>query len=211
METNRLLAMKIKTIEFSYKGTRNYIHGTDMFNRMMTEIATRTLVEQIVFTVHNVVHSTKCHLYCSKDKILINKLDNIAVRCKYEIEGSIHWMAISEAEDTEHQSEKKRIAYDESKITDLCNMIDNGITLSGKSPYSFIETVVAMNKYMLQQLFPDVTGKWLFTRIDLPILCSQNKNINLILRHNMNYKLIKTEIKSGGEFVGNIFFSLVNV
>ncbi|HFB66072.1 MAG TPA: hypothetical protein ENJ60_11100 [Aeromonadales bacterium] len=211
MNGNKPVAMKIKIIEFTYKGTRNYIHGTDMFNRMMTEIPPGTLVEKIIFTVHNVVHSTKCHLYCSEDKTIINKLDNISVRCKYEIEGITYWMAISEAEDTEHQSEKKRVAYDESKITELCNMIDNSITLSGESPYSFIETVVAMNKYMLQQLFPDVTGKWFFTRIDLPVLCSQNENINLILRHNINYKLIKTEIKSGGDIVGNIFFSLVNV
>jgi len=87
--------------------------------------------------------------------------------------------------------------------------LDDRIILNGQSPFSFIETVVAMKKRLMESLFPDVEGKWVFTRIDLPALCEANTNLIIAFKHNMNFRILKSDILVDGEKVGDLYFSLV--
>ena len=199
--------MKIKQIEFSYKGSRDYINGTDMFNTMMGQLTSPTITN-IRFTIHDFIRTTMCQLYSTTTKESLKKIENIAANCQLDIDGITHWMALSHSPTEHHTGE--RHPYDEDRILSLCSMTEDGITLNDKiSPHSFIETIVAMNKHMHQQLFPEISGKWIFTRIDLPVFCDANIGLSLRLRHNMNYKLTKSDIEVGGKKVGDIFFSLV--
>jgi len=67
-----------------------------------------------------------------------------------------------------------------------------------------------LNKYLLENLFPDVEGKLYFTRFQLnKIPETQIYPLRLQLKSNFNFKLIKTEIFIGEESIGFIYFSLV--
>ncbi|WP_150048056.1 MULTISPECIES: hypothetical protein [Methylomonas] len=99
--------------------------------------------------------------------------------------------------------------YDEERVTSQCRIEGDGIWLIGESPFSFIETLVSMNKYLHQQLFPDAVGKWIFTRIDLDQESDAQSGLALLLKHNLNYRLTKSEILLDGKRLGDIYFSLV--
>lgn len=199
--------VNIKQIDFRYKGERDYIHGTDMFNAMMDVSKSAATYSNIHFTIHDFVRRLSCQLYLTDNKESLNEVDEIAVRCQLNIDAITHWIAI--VPNAGDIAMEERYAYDESQIVSLCNMLDDGIVLNQLSPFSFIETIVAMNKHMHQQLFPEVDGKWIFTRIDLPIFCDVRENLALRLRHNMNYRLTKSDVVLNGKKIGDIFFSLV--
>lgn len=201
------LVEEIKQIEFRYKGARDYIHGTDMFNEMIEVVEPTAILRNLRLTIHDYVRTTSCQLYLTENKYALNEVKDIAARCQLDIDGITHWLAISP--DDRGNDVRARYSYDESEIVSLCSMIKDGINLNESSPHSFIETVVAMNKHMHKLLFPEVTGKWIFTRIDLPVYCDARESLALKLRHNINYKLTKSDIEIDGEKVGDIFFSLV--
>lgn len=198
--------MEIRQVEFQFKGSRNYVHGTDMFSLMLTGYPTSVL-SNIRFTVHGIVHTPICKLYLADNKELLNDVADIRARCQFETNSVTHWLALMQG--VGDAVSGRRYEYDEDRIIKLCNMTDEGIVLLQQSPFTFIESVVSMNKHMHQQLFPDVTGKWLFTRIDLEAGCDEREKLSLRFRHNMNYRLTKSDILVNGEKVGDIYFSLV--
>jgi len=201
--------VEIKQIDFKYKGERDYIQGPDMFNTLMDTSKSTAIYSNIHFTIHDFVRTARCQLYVTDNNESLDTLDDIAVRCQLDIDAITHWLAIAPL--ANDNTIKERYAYDESEIISLCDMLDDGIVLSQLSPFSFIETIVAMNKHMHQQLFPEVAGKWIFTRIDLPFSCDARENLALRLRHNMNYRLTKSDIEFNGKKIGDIFFSLVKL
>jgi hypothetical protein len=198
--------MKVKQIEFQFKGERNYIHGTDMFNAM---IATHSgiIINNIRFTAHDFVHSPICQLYQADSKEALNNIQDIRARCQFDVNGITHWLALTQMD--VDATPANRYEYDEEQIISLCRMEGEGIVLTQHSPFTFIENIVAMNKHMHQQLFPDALGKWIFTRIDLVVGCDVREKLALQLKHNMNYRLTKSDILVDGKKVGDIFFSLV--
>jgi len=199
--------VKKKQIAFRFKGTRDYIHGTDMFNVMMAESRSALTRNNIHLTIHDFVRTSICQLVITTSKESLNEMKDIAARCQLDLDGVTHWIGI--AKDGKNNVSGERYTYDESRIISLCSMDGDGIVLDGLSPFSFIETVVAMNKHLHQQLFPEAIGKWIFTRLDLPQFCDVRENLALRFRHNMNFRLTKSEIEVDGRTVGDIFFSLV--
>ena len=198
--------MEKKRVEFRFKGMRNYIHGTDMFNTMTGGYQPGTL-ENIRFTIHNFVWKPSCDLFQANSKEALNSRTDAKVRCQFDCNGSTHYLVLVEQDgDT---STGSRYEYDEDRIVALTRTPDDFIELTQKSPFTFIETVVAMNKHLLQTRFPKAPGKWAFTRIDLTNDCDDREKIALHFRHNMNFRLTKTDVLVDGQEVGDIYFSLV--
>ena len=199
--------MDNKQIKFQFKGSRNYIHGTDMFNTMMAAYTGEKSLSNIRFSVHGFVHKPLCQLYSADTKDALNTVTDVRARCQFDKNGATQWLVLTENEDDTDLCE--RYEYDEEQLISLCRLDADSIVLTHKSPYSFIETIVAMNKHLHQQLFPEVIGKWIFTQIDLETDCYERENLALRLMHNMNYRLTKSDILVNGKKAGNLFFSLV--
>lgn len=197
-----------KNIVFLFKGSRKYIHGTDMFNAL-TKMYPTADISNLRFSVHDYVLVPECRIYYADSQEELNSLIGIRVRCQFDVGGVTQWLALAH-NDVPCVSAGGRYEYDEDRVISLCSLDNDGITLSNNSPFSFIETVVAMNKYMHQQMFRAADGLWLFTRIDLHVGCSARENLALRFRHNMNFRLTKSDIMLDGQKVGDMYFSLVN-
>lgn len=198
--------MEMRRIEFQFKGARGYIHGTDMFNAMISA-GPSSDVSNIRFSVHDFVRTPLCRLYLTDSKEELNGINGICARCQFDAEGATHWLALTQ--DSGDSASGGRYAYDEERIVSACRIDGESIVLLQQSPFTFIETIVAMNKHMHEQLFPEVDGKWIFTRIDLASRCDERGNLALHFRHNMNYRLTKSDILVNGIKAGDIYFSLV--
>lgn len=198
--------MEVRDIEFQFKGARSYIHGTDMFNAM-TAVNLDAGMNNIRFTVHDFVHTPVCRLYLADSKEVLNEVADIRARCQIDVNGVTRWLALTQG--AGNATSGGRYGYDEERIISLCRMEGEQIAAEQRSQFTFIETVVAMNKHMHQQLFPEAVGKWIFTRIDLAAFCDARENLSLQFKHNMNYRLTKSDILVNGIKVGDLYFSLV--
>ncbi len=191
-------------LNFCYKGSRNYIHGTDVYN-----IVTSYLEK------NNYQHDS---LDLSFHKIAKN---NMILTDKTPIEDDIKFVYKYITSDKEkivlygiEQQEKVtcRYPYPEEDICTLSelNITQKEIELTQDSSYTFIENCVALNKYLLENLFQNVEGKWYFTRLQLKVIPRDDfYPLKLKFKMNFNLKLTKTEILIDSKTVGYIYFSIL--
>ncbi|MGJ0484859.1 MAG: hypothetical protein ACR65R_10030 [Methylomicrobium sp.] len=198
--------MEIKQVEFQFKGARNYIQGPDLFNAMIDLGSPLASLHNIRFIAHQFVDSPICEIYVARTKEELNQISEIHARCQLDVDRTPHWIALKP-----YGSDKtgKRGDYDEARLISYCRLEGEKIRLSRPSPFTFIETIVSMNKHLHHQLFPDVPGKWIFTRVDLDSGCNEREHLELHFKHNMNYRLTKSDILVNGQKLGDLYFSLV--
>ncbi len=102
--------------------------------------------------------------------------------------------------------------YDEERTKALCTFAEAEISIHGDCGYSSVETVVAMTKFLHQQLFPADIGKWWFTRLDItrPFLATEASKFTIKFGSEFDHgKLTKSVIFSGTEQIGYIFFAAI--
>lgn len=199
--------MEVKQIEFQFKGARSYIQGPDIFNALTNINHPERALENIRFSLHDFVRTPVCRIYQAYSREDISGVPDIRARCQFELNRTSHWMALVQCSGDDLTGH--RTSYDEDRVISICRMQDKTIVLNQSSPFSFIETIVSMNKHMHQLLYPDAAGKWIFTRADLEHGCDARENLALTISHNMNYRLTKSDIVVDGKKIGNLFFSLV--
>lgn len=188
---------------FCFKGSRTYVHGTDIFNKVTEILKDEMKNEKQDLSFHGIATSDMDLLsekpedknllkfvfkYLDKNenrKVLYGVENKKEITCRYE--------------------------YPEEDICKLSTLdIEyEKITLNENSSYSFVENTVAINKYLLENLFPEVDGKWYFTRFQLDTIPETIYPLRLELKANFNFKLTKTEIFIGDKSIGFIYFSLV--
>jgi hypothetical protein len=88
---------------------------------------------------------------------------------------------------------------------------DQRARISAPSGFSPIEELVSMTKLLHNRLLPSPGKRWIFSRIDLRRLLERTDagNMQVILQQNLNNRVTKSRIVSGGNAIGDIFFSLV--
>lgn len=198
-----------KNINFQFKGLRNYIQGPDIFNAMIGAFDAERPITNIKFTANSFTSTPACAVLISADRSDLEALADVHAKCNLFIDGQPYWAAL--VEDASREIEVTRSEYDEEQIISICKIDGNSIFLSAKSPYTFIETIVSMYKFLLTKLFSEVKGKWIFTRVDLNFNCVETNALEVRFKHNLNYKLLKSEIYLGPARIGDLYFSLVDL
>lgn len=196
-------------LDFLYKGERNYVHGTDMYEKVVGFIGTvkpEALSGSLNMVIHDIIYC-QCKLLYSEWTSEISKPENSKAELIFISDKSqtIVWLVETESLVVE------RYKYCEEDIFDKCSITGETITIDGATPYLAIEVLVAMNKFLHTSLFPNVDGKWFFTRLALNRLLhpDDTKCFSLKLVHNLWNRLTKSQVISSGQILGNIYFSLV--
>ena len=195
---------KVYNLDFCFKGNRTYVHGTDIYNELCNLLESSMQAKKIDLSFHNIITH---NITLTDTKPINEKL--IKFICKYIDQSDIKRVLFGIVN---KKSIECRYTYDEQSICNLSSLSisQEEVLLEVNSSFSFIENCVALNKYLLESIFPNVEGKWYFTRLQMKSL----KNINnypmkLNLKANFNFKLTKTEIYISDVLVGYIYFSLV--
>ena len=191
-------------LEFCFKGNRTYVHGTDIYNKIVEILNNDMKDTKIDLSFHGVA---------KKNILLSNKKPEnenlIKFVCKYTGENNerkiLYGMERNHNITCQYTYPEEEICY----LSDL-DLENKEINLNTDTSYSFIENSVALNKYLLENLFPDVNGKWYFTRLQLlDVTTKKTYPLKLVLKANFNFKLTKTEIFISDKSMGYIYFSLV--
>lgn len=196
--------MKKYNIDFCFKGSRTYVHGTDIFNKVTRLLINDIKNEKIDLSFHGVA-KTNIDLVTEKPE----NEDFVKFAFKFtSINGQRDVLyGIENGENIEC-----RYKYPEEDICKLStlNLEHQEALLEKDSSFTFVENTVALNKYLLENLFPDASGKWYFTRFQINEMPNINQYpLKLVLKANFNFKLTKTEIFIDNKSIGFIYFSLV--
>ena len=197
--------MKSFDLDFKFKGSRDYVHGTDIFNKLLTELRGlgHSLPDRIVFSMHKIMHSNLTAYLGSPDEMPADK----AAFCMFETNGERSVIGLFE----NGKEVIGRYAYDEDAIVAGCDMTDSGLTLESarRHPYTNVEKVVALNKSYMTQRFPENDGKWVFSKLQVigDFAIAEPEEIRLVLIGNIGVRMTRTEIRFDEKVVGEIYFS----
>jgi len=195
-------------LSLKYKGNRDYLHGTDLFDHICQHMVTqfkRTELSQVDMTIYRMMRSQLTFELFTDRKP--TKPIAVAAQFRFVVDRTQYTCLLQE----DGRAVSGRYPYDEEQVKDLCilNNEEQAVTLVERIPHTNIETVVAMNKVLLKKCFPEVEGKWLFTRISLAAydMREQWDGLSLKVLHNFQQRSVRSEIRNNGTLKGSIFFS----
>lgn len=200
-------------LNFRYKGDRQYIHGTDMFNQCFKVLKEQTQGEigNLEFAIHKMTDSNLSLILYQKQQAPEVDYRDIAI-LKFSSCGLL-WQANLINADTKPTD---RYSYDEASIIELCEIDETARYIflnGGETPYSEIETLVSMTKALHLKLFPQLQGSWVFCRWESPrwpLGSGSMRSVSIRLMQAVGTRLTKSEVSLEGEVLGHIYFSARN-
>ncbi len=188
-----------RKLKFCFKGDRTYIQGPDIMAALLECFVDKEIAD-IDVKFHG-VSETNLSL------ITGDELRDAKVNISLLVDGEEQMFQMIES----GEEIACRYEYDEDGLMSHCQLdLDNQqVHLSAITGYSFYENFVAMNKRLLQSLYPEERGKWYFTRIEQTKLISDEALITVKLIKNFNFRLTKSDILLGDEKVGSVYFTMV--
>ena len=192
----------ILEIVFQFKGNREYVHGTDLFNKIICNFKQNN-IKKIKFSVHDLIKNPNCEIYIFDCE---PSVPSGKFRGSFDLSDKRVWIELRESK--RRPTEVKRVLYEEKQVTDLCEITNETIILHGISPFSFIETIISMNKHLLNTINPSQEAKWFYTGIELFQYQDIRSRLNLSITHNFQNKLVKSVICQDEHWLGTVYFSL---
>ncbi|MFA7090231.1 MAG: hypothetical protein WC149_00100 [Arcobacteraceae bacterium] len=201
--------MQKYSLEFCFKGSRNYVQGPDIFDAVIDKLKTQFNMEElseIKYSAHEMLH-TNANMIIMKDfnKDYFERINSVITFRKENIK---YYIVVSETED------KIGCSTDYSEETVRLKSILNGniITFENELEDSITEIIVSMNKYFLQETVTK-NGKWIVTKFEYKEVINmeniKHKELKLELTNNFNNKLTKSTIFVNSCPVGYLYFSLI--
>lgn len=191
-------------LDFCFKGERDYVHGSDIFNKL-SDILQNSGIEKrsIDFSIHGISRS---NLTITTEKP--DDLSSIKFALKYAAENGSKGCLYGVENDRKIEC---RYAYPEEIIVEKIESGENVFEaeLNEDSSFTFIENLLVLNKFLVNGIISNETGKWYFTKLQLKKNVSSDfLPLKLVFKNNFNYKFTKTEIFANSESVGFVYFSL---
>ncbi|MCB0476397.1 MAG: hypothetical protein KDC69_12020 [Flavobacteriaceae bacterium] len=147
--------------KFKFKGNRKYIHGTDLFNECVKMLENEGLseVSDIDMSFHKIMKQQLKGYLMSEDEL--SETDHFSFVFSFKFKDKKYFIGLNEVD----MEVEGRYEYPEEQIVELSKFqeADKSILLSDPISFSFIEKIVALNKGLLERLFPEISGKWYFT------------------------------------------------
>jgi hypothetical protein len=199
--------MEVLSLDFKFKGERDYIHGTDIYSEITQYLSKAYKPADIDLSFHKVVKNNLIGELYSITEVGSKIIDPVSV-FKFTNNSNKYIIKLTEGSSIV----KERYEYNEDKLVEsaIFKEDEKSITLHSSPYYTNIEKVVALNKALLNKLFFD-SGKWYFTRITIENDINK-ENVDMIkiqLTKNIGSKITKSIILFDDKERGYIYFSKV--
>ena len=187
------------TLSFCFKGGRDYVHGTDIVAKLFAHFSQNSITD--VDMKFNGITSTNLLLIDGSEA------ENAKVNIRAKSDGEEKLMQLVENDEPINC----RYEYDEDQIINKTkiDLESKQIFLNESTEFNACENFVAMNKHLLQKLYPDEKGKWYFTRLEQKIMIKNDALITVKLIKNFNFRLTKSDIILNGKVIGSVYFTMV--
>lgn len=194
-------------LELGYKGARDYLHGTDMYNAIMEHldrVALQYLYSPVKMVIHEFSHN-QCDMLYSIGAERCPCPEN--ARLEFYISDNISgWL-----KETDRLVLARR-PYPEDEIVANSRIEGQTILAVSDAPcsYSPIEVLVSLTK-RLHLIVRSGSARWAFTRLELqrPLQAGDSGSFQVELLQALGNRLTKSAVRVGNVPLGHIYFSAV--
>lgn len=195
-----------KVVLFPFKGKREYVHGTDIFNYFYQQVSD---FKKLTLSFHEVSLSPRCHVYRLKaeesppdNKAALFSIEKFSIEKGAEIQR--YYIAHNEDIDL---SQLTRIPYDENLMVKNAEIEAKTARLTPNKAFTFIENLVALTKHLHLTHFDVSGGQWFFAQLELNASINPTGELVLKLHKNMGTRLTQSKVYQGNKEIGAIYFS----
>lgn len=205
------IAMKARrvSLQLCFKGARDYLQGGDLCQAIMQAANAVALGEIVRFQL-------AFHRFITRqpDLVWLDPVDP-ASRAKgapaeFTISGNSGQVRGQLVESD--RAVDCRIPFDEDNIVRNCDISGDVVSVGGETGYLPTEILVSITKHLHNRLLPAPSGRWIFTRLDVARLFTDEDSagMSVTLGENLHGRLTKSAIRVRGQPLGHIYFSMVS-
>jgi hypothetical protein len=200
IQAHKEVEMK-KEIQFVFKGNRNYIQGTSLFNAIVNNVVDQGIEKgSLDVSFRKMVHSPVCVIenrgFQSEDAVTahVSKAedDKAFSLVLYETDSVVE--------------DPVRVEFDEESVCQGALVDGNSITLVNPKHKDLIELVVSLCKKLHLEVVAD-SKKWVFSRYLGQFPIPEAKKIEIKIVKQVGVKLTKSNVLINDEKIADLFFS----
>jgi hypothetical protein len=164
-----------KLLALSYKGTRDYLHGTDFFSALADSSPEATgqpdaFVDRLIFR-RFARHA--CEVTTDQPADLAAIVGQVRFRSPHEPVTLDAWLVETDVIVTARRPFDEELLLADAHLDISCRSAQ----LPAHSIYTTIEEVIALTKQLNYAISPEVAGKWVFGQLDLIEPLADNYNV----------------------------------
>ena len=201
------MSKKIIPLNLCYKGERDYIHSTDIYQELVSNLVeSGESIKLFSLSIHKIIRN-QCDIIVTESRENIDTKNKVA---QFLIQKNVKILGyLSES----NKVVNCRYEYNEELMENSIKIVENTIIQTEDISFKPIELISYMTKILHNKLLPPYGKKWMFTKVETAELFNDaNKNrYKIKLNNNFNNKLTKSEIIYSNKIVGHIYFSLVQL
>lgn len=189
-----------KKVQFEFKGNRDYIQGTSLFNAMVNNAIDQGVEKgSIDISFRKMVNSPVCIIenrgFQSEDAVTAHVSNG---------EGDEAFSLV--LYETDSMEDPVRVKFDEEAVCQGALVDGNSITLVNPKHKDLIELVVSLCK-KLHLTVVDDSKKWIFSRYLGQFPIPEVKKIEIKIVKQVGVKLTKSDVLVNDEKIADLFFS----
>ena len=185
--------------KFVFKGNRDYVQGTSMFDALVKAAADRGYCEgKINVSFKKMIHTPVCLLE-QRDQAA----DDAVVARIQDMAGKQITLTLNEAEDV---VDTERQEFDELAVCHGSVIGDRCITQEQPHHKDLIELLVSLCKKMHLECI-DSSKKWVFSRYDGHYPIPTPDKVRLEIAKQVGNRLTCSDVYINNKKIGNIYFS----
>ncbi len=184
-------------LALAFKGERDYLHGSDIFNALAALTGAR---EDVVLQMNKVMRRALNAVPAPDGR----PSGEFSALFEYGGGGGRCWIALVEDASVEVTA---RRPYDEASVAAGARLSGNRIESPGSGAATFIERAIALNKVLLNARFAPEIIKWWFTRLELDRVPENPRSVALTFVAGVGARITKSSIEADGAGCGRIYFS----
>lgn len=194
-------------MDIPFRGRRDYLHGTDIYEFMMNLNAGGRRDGPVQLQFHTLLRRQGELLVGVEEMASWRKRPEYRGEGRFRIDGAFQQVILVETE----QPVNRRKECNEAEVTaeGEIDVVSRSGVLRARSTGSMVERVVFLNKQLHAKVLPEVTGQWLFAKIELnrPLPKASECELKLVLRQVLGNRFTKAEIFIDDVSYGFIIFS----
>jgi hypothetical protein len=194
-----------KSLALSYKGSRQYLHGTDIFN-ILAEAAPEITNDHEAYVDRLILRrfaKMACEVTTEQPAELSKAIGQVRFKTPHDSSHQDAWLVETDI------SVSARYPFDEDKLLANVSLVEDRRTacLPIHSEYTPIDDVVILTKYLHYALYPKIPGQWLFGQLDLLEPLSDNYQTLVIqMKNHIANRFSVNDILIDGRRIGTIRF-----
>ncbi|OHY79845.1 hypothetical protein [Marinobacter sp. AC-23] len=188
-----------ESLKFAFKGNRNYVQGTSLFNALVHAAGQRGLTEGMInVSFKRMIHSPVCVL----EQRSPTTDDPVAAKISGK-DGESFGLCINESSETEVADRQE---FDEPEVCRGAVLGEKSIVQENPHHQDRIELLVSLCKKVHQECIDD-SKKWVFSRYDGQFPIPAPDKVELRITKQVGTRLTCSDVLVNGEKIGDMYFS----